>query len=96
MCHIHKTASELLHHSLSDVFVSQLYLLLLQPKVCQLLLVLTVKSFELLAVLFQVVVFSDKLGVLPPDRFHLLLQLSLVAQDAAVQHAGGKDEQEYI
>lgn len=71
-----------------------LHLLLLQPEVCQLFLVLTVQSFELLAALFEVVVLSDKLGVLPPDGLHLLLQLGLFAQDAAVQHTGERKHTE--
>lgn len=64
------------------------YLLLLLPEVCQLFLVLTVQPLELLAVLLQVVVLPDKLGVVPSESFHLLLQLGLVAEHAAVQHAG--------
>lgn len=70
------------------VCCARVYLLLLQPQVRQLRLVLLVQPLELLAVLFEVVVLSDELAVVPPERLHLLLQLSLLSQDAAVQHAG--------
>lgn len=70
------------------------YLLLLQPELCQLCLVLTVQPLELLAALLQVVVLSDELGVVPPERLRLLLQLRLLSQDTAVQHAGGEEQEE--
>lgn len=67
------------------------YLLLLQPEICQLGLVLAVQPLQLLAALFEVVVLSHQLGVVPPERLHLLLQLRLFSQDTAVQHAGGEE-----
>lgn len=51
LCHVTQSLIEHLDSN-SGASVTALYLLLLQPKVRQLFLVLTVQSFELLTVLF--------------------------------------------
>lgn len=63
------------------------HLLLLAAQVRYLLLVLVVQPLHLLTGLLQVVVLPHQLRVLPLQGVHVLLQLGLVAQQAAVQRA---------
>lgn len=63
------------------------YLLLLGPEVSYLLLVLLPEPLHVLPGLLQQVPLPPQLPVLPSQHVHVILQLSLVTQEPAVEGA---------